>query len=665
MRAARALSLCACLAACTATPPPVNALDGAIAPDRASAPDAATMGGDVAPVEEITATPPSFGAGFTDLTADIDTAPPFRLEPPSPESGGDAEYTTGVFTAAGVILQRRSTSMEPREAVAYRYDPATRALTRGAALTTPDGRGVGASLMVDLDRDGRLDALTARPHFEVLWGTDEGFEAPRSLDGAPGDPMRYEPSWASLNVDDLDDDGWLDVIVGASTCCTTCREMKLFLRTGPRAFADRSDLLGDAPASTGVAVMSTALGADRALVAMGDPCGGQDAPGFYRRASRDAQGYPRYAPFDPIPADAYVRIMSPKPERRRPITLWSPMGAAVADLDGDGRDDLGVSLNFYVGRFQVREATPFADRTTANGPPTLVAAAGRPMIPWGLAYLDLDQDGRPDEVVAHGNDHSAMVDPAYAVGPQRVRALWNAGNFRWVDVTAALRLDRLGQWRSLTLGDLEGDGDADLIVGGLGEMPRVYRNDAVTGRHGFSLRLRGATSNTLGVGARVEVYVREGDPPRRYVAGGTASPFAASEPLVFVGLGEATRAARVRVTWPSGLAQDVADLAAGVLHTVVEPALLAVEPPSRHLSAAARDDATVRVTPRNPDGSVRRGAAVTATVTAGAARIEQPPMWDGAAFVVRLRAPSAPGSSVVEVRVDGVPSGVRPRIWWD
>ena len=40
-------------------------------------------------------------------------------------------------------------------------------------------------------------------------------------------------------------------------------------------------------------------------------------------------------------------------------------------------------------------------------------------------------------------------------------------------------------------------------------------------------------------------------------------------------------------------------------------------------------------------------------------------MWDGAAFVVRLRAPSAPGSSVVEVRVDGAPVAVRPRVWWD
>jgi len=106
-------------------------------------------------------------------------------------------------------------------------------------------------------------------------------------------------------------------------------------------------------------------------------------------------------------------------------------------------------------------------------------------------------------------------------------------------------------------------------------------------------------------------------------------------------------------------------LDAGALHTVTEPALLAVEPPSRHLSAAARADATVRVTPRGPDGAVRMGAAVTAMVTAGDARIEQPPTWDGTAFVVRLRAPSAPGSSVVEVRIDGAPVAVRPRVWWD
>ena len=130
MRAPRAVMLCASLAACDAATPPVSAFDGGPAPDRARPPDAA-------PVEEITVTPPSFGAGFTDLTADIDTAPPFRLAPPSPETGGDAEYTTGVFTATGVLLQRRSTSMEPRESVAYRYDPATRALTRGAALATP------------------------------------------------------------------------------------------------------------------------------------------------------------------------------------------------------------------------------------------------------------------------------------------------------------------------------------------------------------------------------------------------------------------------------------------------------------------------------------------------------------------------------------------------
>lgn len=121
----------------------------------------------------------------------------------------------------------------------------------------------------------------------------------------------------AVAVDDLDDDGWLDVIGGSSTCCAACLETALFVRTGPRTFAVRNDLLDDAPPGTGVAVMGVTLGGERMLLAMGNQCGNQDAPGFYRLRARDAQGYPHYAPFDPLPLDAVFRAMSPEMKRRR------------------------------------------------------------------------------------------------------------------------------------------------------------------------------------------------------------------------------------------------------------------------------------------------------------------------------------------------------------
>ena len=145
---------------------------------------------------------------------------------------------------------------------------------------------------------------------------------------------------------------------------------------------------------------------------------------------------------------------------------------------------------------------------------------------------------------------------------------WNGGDFRFADVTPLTHLGRRGQWFSLYVGDLEGDGDPDLVVGGQNEPPRVYRNDIATANAGLALRFHGTTSNALGIGARVRVWPRETDPVHHHVGGGGgggASPYVVSEPLVFVGLGAARSAARVQVEWPSGTVQDVRDLRAGTV----------------------------------------------------------------------------------------------------
>jgi hypothetical protein len=338
------------------------------------------------------------------------------------------------------------------------------------------------------------------------------------------------------------------------------------------------------------------------------------------------------------------------------------MGAALGDADGDGRDDVALALNFYPGLCLDQGRLPFTDATAPFGDAPHRAASGRPMVPWGLALVDVDRDGRNDLVAAHGNDHSAEVDPARFIGPQRTTLDWNAGGGRFTDMSGAVGLDRPGQYRSLCVDDLDGDGDADLVVGAHNDNPRVYVNRIDRGYHGFSLRLRGTSSNRLGSGARVRVTARAGEAARGFPVGAVGAPGVAPDPVVFVGLGSATRAARVRVTWPSGTVQERTDVAADTLHVWEEPALFTVAPTGRHVARGGV--ATVRVTARAPDETVRRDARIEVRVAYGRGAVTLRDEADGAR-VATIAHPGAAGSSVVEVRVDGVPSGVRPRIWWD
>ena len=94
------------------------------------------------------------------------------------------------------------------------------------------------------------------------------------------------------------------------------------------------------------------------------------------------------------------------------------------------------------------------------------------------------------------------------VGMQDVTLHLARGPHCFEDATALSGIQQPGNWRSLTVGDLEGDGDADIIVGGSGT-PRVYRNEIETGNHHLALRLRGHTSNRLGVGAVVRVEAEQ------------------------------------------------------------------------------------------------------------------------------------------------------------
>jgi len=261
-------------------------------------------------------------------------------------------------------------------------------------------------------------------------------------------------------------------------------------------------------------------------------------------------------------------------------------------------------------------------------------------------------------IVAHGNDRSRFNGEDDDPGPQWATVHWNAGGFRFIEATEHLGMGRRGGWRALSVGDLDGDADPDIIVGGLGEAPRVYRNDVETPNRGLAIALVGTTSNPLGLGAEVVVNPIGTTEQLRYAVGAMASPKAISSPVIFPGIG-LSAGANVTVFWPSGVVQTVEGLLAGHHHVITEPEVLGVDPLGRHLSAGGEQVATLTVRPRSPASSV------TATITHGDGIPGDAVDHGDGSWTITITPPPSEGFARVEVRVDGQPIGIRPRLWWD
>jgi enediyne biosynthesis protein E4 len=244
------------------------------------------------------------------------------------------------------------------------------------------------------------------------------------------------------------------------------------------------------------------------------------------------------------------------------------MGVDWGDFDRDGRMDLFVTT-FALERkslYHNEGASGFREMSDEAG-----LAAAIPYVAWGTRWVDIDNDGRLDCVVANGHalDNMGLVDPAQPYAQPTQLFHREGGLFREIGATICPALARPIAGRGVAVGDFDNDGRADLLItNGEGE-PLLLHNESVTGGHWLRVTLVGRRSNRDSIGARVWLTMPDGTQVRDVTTGG--SYLSASDPRLLFGLGSATRVTKLRVRWPGGASTARADLAADREVKLAEP----------------------------------------------------------------------------------------------
>jgi hypothetical protein len=244
------------------------------------------------------------------------------------------------------------------------------------------------------------------------------------------------------------------------------------------------------------------------------------------------------------------------------------MGVDVDDQDGDGLLDVFVAnfTNQANQLFRNSAAGSFRDVARDLG----LAAVSVPLSGFGARFLDYDNDGRVDLMVANGHPFApvAKVWPGitYAERPLLFENVGGAYLEVARDRGSALARPYVG--RGLATADYDNDGDTDVLLLCVGEPPRLLRNDGGNQASWFGVTLVGTTSNRDAVGARVTVTA--GGRPRSKVRAGGTSYLSASDPRLLFGLGAATAVEQVEVRWPSGRVERFGAFAARQYVTLKE-----------------------------------------------------------------------------------------------
>ena len=392
------------------------------------------------------------------------------------------------------------------------------------------GSGFGCAAG-DFDNDGKTDlAVCLSDGVRLLRNKGEG----RFEDVTEAVGIRKEKGCVGVTFVDYDHDGDLDLYItmaAVSGSPENAAHNVLWRNNGNSTLTDVSAETALGRAATGAGVVTTDFNNDRAIDFV--LAGGATGASILLN--------PREGKFTPLEGIEFAKEKLPP-----------AVGVVAFDFDKDGWMDLafthegapGISLWRNVeGKRLERVALP--DFGWQKG--------------WGIAAIDYDNDGWLD-IVAAGE----------ASNGGELRLLRNLGNKGWSDVTKSVGLDqlKLHQPRAIAVADIDGNGDADLVVTQLGGAPLVLRNEGGNQHSWMSIDLKALNDNKSGIGTKVELYA--GALYQKWEVPGASGYLGQNAAPILAGLGSETNAEVVRLLWPTGVPQDEINLAAKKVQTIAE-----------------------------------------------------------------------------------------------
>ncbi len=252
-------------------------------------------------------------------------------------------------------------------------------------------------------------------------------------------------------------------------------------------------------------------------------------------------------------------------------TPEASMGVDAADFDADGDLDLFMThLNRQTNTLYVNDGQGWFMDTTGR---SVLGASSFAYTGFGTRWFDYDNDGWLDLFSANGA--VVKIESQDREGDRfplkQYNQLWRnvgAGEYEDVSDQYAESLQRLRVSRGAAFGDVDNDGDTDIVVTNNAGPVELLINDHEAGHHwlGLDLRLQGGQ---LALGAEVSIAV--GDRILRRRSRTDGSYLCAHDPRILTGLGSYSDPVDIEIRWPDGSAQSLKGLSTNRYHTLEQP----------------------------------------------------------------------------------------------